>query len=309
MRYFLNRIFKMRFRHSEYTSSGGGWFFDIKRVLRKAHTKWQHIEVVQTTEFGKALILDGITQLTETLEYQYHEPMAHLPLLSHPCPRRVLVIGGGDGALVREILRHPSIEHIDFVELDAGVVAFCRAFLPDMGGSAFDDPRVTLHIEDGRSFATRALSENKHYDAIFMDMTDPSGPSLALYSQEFFSIVHGLLLNSDSFFIMHTESPDFRASLFARINATLRSVFKSVTPVVSHVRMYGGLWSWAICTNCCSAQEITKDQLFARINERCLSGLRIVGAETWQSFFTLWPEHRALLSTPIEPSTDENPGF
>ena len=309
MRYFLTQFFNKQIRHSEYTSSYGGWFYDVKKVLRTARTKWQRIDVVETREFGRALLLDGITQLTETQEYQYHEPMAHVPLLSHPCPRRALVIGGGDGALVKEILKHPSIEHIDFVELDSGVVDFCRRYLPEMGGSAFDDSRVTLHIEDGRSFASRAQEKNMLYDAIFMDMTDPAGPSLALYTQEFFVIVEKLLANSDSFFIMHSESPDCKPSLFAKIHATLRSVFANVTPVVSHIRMYGGLWSWAICTNYGSPLEISKDTILNRIEERGLSGLRIIGPETWQSFFALWPEHRALLSASIEPSTDETPGY
>lgn len=299
----VKRLFRSRRRHLEYTSEGAGWFFDIDRTVRKGRTRWQKIEVAESAELGTALLLDGITQLAARLEYQYHEPMAHVTLLSHPAPERVLVIGGGDGALVREILAHPTVRSVDLVELDRDVVDFCRKHLGELGGKALDDARVTVHIADGRSFAGRALEGGARYDAIFMDMTDPAGPSLALYTREFFAIVRGLLADDLALFVMHTESPDCRPAVFAKIYATLRAEFPRVTPFVSHVRMYGGQWSWALCGAAPGEAPCIPAELAGqRIAERGLTGLRIVSAETWAAFFMLWPCWKELLDPARAPS-------
>lgn len=308
MREFLARLIAPA-RRLEYTSRGAGSFIDVVRVLRKGKTRFQAIEVLETKDAGRALLLDGILQLTEAQEYQYHEPMAHLPLLAHPAPRRALVIGGGDGALVREILRHPSIETVDFVELDEGVVDFCRRYFPELGGGAFDDPRVNLHIEDGRSFVARASASGRRWDAIFMDMTDPAGPSLPLYTKEFFDLVAELLANEDAFFIMHSESPDCRPKLFAKIQATLRSAFPLVRPVVSHVRMYGGQWSWAICTKGSDPAMLDPALVAARIADRALSDLKILSPTVWPGLFALWPRIEDLLAEDLPPARDANPGY
>lgn len=308
MRKFLARLIAPE-RRIEYTSRGAGNFIDVVRVLRRGKTRFQDIEVLETKDAGRALLLDGILQLTEAQEYQYHEPMAHLPLLAHPAPRRALVIGGGDGALAREILRHPSIERLDFVELDEGVVDFCRRYFPELGGGAFNDPRVTLHIEDGRAFVERAVRDGCTWDAIFMDMTDPAGPSLPLYTKEFFDFVKRCLANEEAFFIMHTESPDCRPLLFAKIQATLRSVFPRVRPVVSHVRMYGGQWSWAICTKGSDPAALAPDLIASRIEDRALCELKILSPATWPALFALWPHIDSLLAEDLEPARDAAPGY
>jgi len=327
-------------RHFEYTSPGAGWFFDIDRTLLKARTRWQKIEAAESAELGTALLLDGITQLVAAGEYQYHEPMAHIPLLSHPSPERVLVIGGGDGALVREVLAHPGVRSVDLAELDGEVVDFCKRRLAGLGGSALADPRVSVHIGDGRAFARAALEEGRRYDVVLMDMTDPAGPSLALYTREFFAIVRGLLADERALFAMHTESPDCRPEVFAKIHATLRAEFDCVVPFVSHVRMYGGLWSWALCGGPAASEgpdatgspasdsrtaaprsadaagsaapfPISADEAERRMAERNLSGLKIVGRETWESFFALWPLWRNLLDPEKapEPATDAHSSY
>jgi spermidine synthase len=309
MRKLLNTFHKFFSIHSEFTGTHSGSFFEVNKTLKKCKTKWQDICVVDTKEFGKALLLDGITQLTETQEYQYHEPMAHLPLLCHPNPESVLIIGGGDGALLRQVLLHPSIEKVDFVELDEGVVEFCKEYFPELGASAFFDPRVSLHIEDGRAFANKAQAEKRSYDAVFMDMTDPAGPSLSLYTKEFFYTIESLLKNDASFFIMHSESPDLRPKTFTKIHATLNAVFPRVQPITSYVRMYGGLWSWALCSKGTDAFYMDDSTLEKRILERNLGNLKIINKDTWPSFFNLWPVHKNLLLQNTEPATDKNPDY
>lgn len=300
--------------HFEFTGPGGGWFFERGKTIRSAKTKWQKIDIVETKNFGRAFLLDGITQLTETQEYQYHEPMAHVPLLAHKNPKTALVIGGGDGALAKEILKHPTIESLDFAELDEGVIEFCKNYLPEMGGSAFNDPRVSLHIGDGRSFVEKAKNEGKTYDAIFMDMTDPEGPCALLYTKEYFEIILSLLKDKNSFFIMHTESPDLRPKTFQKIIFTLKAIFPVVQEMISHVRMYGGMWAWAICSKDFNPKNFDANKIESIQKERGLNEFKIISKETWNSFFVLWPIYKKLIERTendekIEIALDENPGY
>ena len=296
-------------KHFEHTGLGGGWFFDVEKTIHSHKTPWQKIEVVQSTAFGKALLLDGITQLTEAQEYQYHEPMAHIPLIAHKNPKTALVIGGGDGALATEILKHPTIESLDFAELDEGVINFCKEHLPDMGGSAFNDPRVHLHIGDGRAFAEKAREEGKTYDAIFMDMTDPEGPCALLYTKEFFEIILSLLKDKNSFFIMHTESPDLRPKTYQKIFSTLDAVFPVAQSMISHVRMYGGMWSWAICSKGFNPKEFNPKKIAGVQKKRDLGEFKVISEETWNGFFVLWPIYKKLRFEKTKIATDAHPDY
>ena len=162
-------------------------------------SKYQFIEVHDSDHFGKILILDGVTQLTERDGDSYNEMMAHVPLFQHPNPKRVLILGGGDGYILSEVLKHPSVEHVDHVDLDREVIETCKKFFS--WGKAWDDPRVSLHIEDGANFVQRA--EKGTYDVVIQDSSDPWTyndrgeiiplPSGTLYAPEHYSnIVNAL---------------------------------------------------------------------------------------------------------------------
>jgi len=161
----------------------------LRPILRK-QSQYQLIEVHHSEHFGKILVLDGVLQLTEKDAEAYNEMMAHLPMFQHPSPKRVLVIGGGDGYVVSEVLKHPSVERVDHVELDEDVVAVCREYFS--WGAVWDDPRVHLHVSDGAEFVHYASMSS--YDVIIQDSSDPwtwdaSGekvvlPSSVLYSKE-----------------------------------------------------------------------------------------------------------------------------
>src|SRR6056297_1817060 len=128
---------------TEYLNEHHGFFYTIRRSLYRGRTKYQEIELVETDEYGTVLLLDNITQVAEKGDWQYHEPMVHFPMLAHTAPERVLIIGGGDGGTLREVLKHP-VEHVDFVELDEEVVTFSREHLASVHQGAFDDPRMQL---------------------------------------------------------------------------------------------------------------------------------------------------------------------
>ena len=155
----------------------------VDEVLYSEKSRFQQIDLYQTRSYGKMLVLDGIIQLTEKDEFCYQEMMAHLPLFSHSHPEHVLVVGGGDGGIVREICRHRDVVSIDFCEIDEQVIAVARQFLPSMA-CGFDDPRVTIHIEDGTAFVRQ---KKNAYDVIIVDSSDPVGPGEALFEKPFYS--------------------------------------------------------------------------------------------------------------------------
>lgn len=288
-------------------SQKSGWFYEIEKTLYSGRTSFQEIKLVETEEFGTTLLLDGATQVMEKNEFQYHEAMVHLPMLAHQNPRDILVIGGGDGGILREILKHTTVEHIDFVELDEGVVAFSKTHLTMINAGAFDDTRVKTHFTDGRFFAEKAPA--KSYDIIIMDMTDPSGPSLKLYTKEFFTLIKTLLKDDESFFIMHSESPETRPEAFARIHRTLKSVFNIVRGAYTFVRMYGTLWSFAIASASNDPRNTSPDLAAGRMKERGITNLKLISPESWNAFFAEYPYIQDLLKKDGAISIDSSPDF
>lgn len=157
--------------------------FKVDKTYHHAMGKYQHIHIFDNPTFGRVLALDHIIQTTQLDEANYHEMFAHTPILSHGNVRDVLIIGGGDGGLLREVCQHESIEHITMVELDDEVVALCKAYMPMLSQGAFDDPRVDLVISDGHQW----MIDHAHsYDVILCDSTDPIGPGAALFSDTFY---------------------------------------------------------------------------------------------------------------------------
>lgn len=154
----------------------------IKDVLYHSRSKYQQIAIMETEKLGKMLVIDGITMLTEYDEFAYHEMISHVPLLVHPKPSRVLIIGGGDGGTAREVLKHPEVEMIHVCEIDEEVVNACREYLPSLA-SSFDDDRVRVFYEDGAQFITR---HPESYEVIIVDSTDPLGPGQILFQEEFY---------------------------------------------------------------------------------------------------------------------------
>ncbi|MBV0912264.1 polyamine aminopropyltransferase [Anianabacter salinae] len=152
------------------------------RVLYDSETAHQRLRVFENPTFGRVLTLDGVVQVTEGDNAIYHEMLTHVPILAHGAVRRVLIIGGGDGGMAREVLRHAGVEHVTMVEIDAGVVAFSKDYLPGVSQGAFDDPRLDLVIADGAEFMKTAAG----FDVIIVDSTDPVGPGEVLFTDSFY---------------------------------------------------------------------------------------------------------------------------
>ncbi|MCP3940450.1 MAG: spermidine synthase [Desulfobacteraceae bacterium] len=180
---------------------------EIMETIYSKKSKFQQIDLYQTRHHGKMLVLDGIIQLTEFDEFTYQEMMTHLPLFSHPDPKSVLVIGGGDGGVLREIGRHDVVEKIDFCEIDEAVIAVSKKFLPELG-CGFDDSRVNVHIGDGNAFIQKKINA---YDVIIVDSSDPIGPGEVLFKKAFYEGLKnalkpgGIIATQGESIFMHQE--------------------------------------------------------------------------------------------------------
>jgi spermidine synthase len=169
---------------TETMPEGYGQQFRIDEMLYEAKTDHQHLMIFQNVVFGRVMVLDGIVQTTEKDEFIYHEMMAHVPILAHGQARRVLIVGGGDGGLLREVTRHRQVAHVTQVEIDAQVIDLCRRYLPNHSQGAFDDPRVDIVIDDGLGFVRKT---DRRFDVILSDSTDPIGPGEALFREDFYA--------------------------------------------------------------------------------------------------------------------------
>lgn len=152
-------------------------------VLYDSETAHQRLVLFENATFGRVLTLDGVVQVTEGDEFIYHEMLAHLPLLAHGAARKVLIVGGGDGGLLEEVLKHPGVEKVTQVEIDAGVIDFSKRYLSSICRNAYDDPRLDLVIADGVDFVAQC---GERYDVAIVDSTDPVGPGEVLFSDTFY---------------------------------------------------------------------------------------------------------------------------
>ena len=163
--------------------SAYGQCIKVKEKIFEKQTPFQKIEIFETCEMGRLLMLDGIIQLTGFDEFAYQEMMAQLPYYAHGNPENVLVIGGGDGGVLRELARHPEIKTLDICEIDAEVIAAARKFLPELA-CGYDDPRVNINVADGSRFIQE---KPEYYDLIIVDSTDPGGPGAPLFTADFYA--------------------------------------------------------------------------------------------------------------------------
>jgi spermidine synthase len=292
--------------HAEALNPHSGFFYTVKKVSACRKTKYQSIQLLETDQFGKVLLLDGITQLGDKCDADYHEPMVHPAFCSHPGPETVLVIGGGDGGILRETLRYPCVKRVEVAELDQGVIAFSRKFLKRVHGGAFKDPRVHINIIDGRRFVEDHPGE---FDVVIMDMTDPSGPSVLLYTREFFEAVIRSFRSPKGIFIMHTESPASRPEAFSCIQRTLRASFTNVTPLYLFIPMYGTLWSISLCSTNIDVSRVAASTIDRRLSGYGIGGLKVYSGATHNAMQAPYPYITRLLRQRGRIITDSKPCF
>jgi spermidine synthase len=216
--------------------------YRIKEVIFSEQSSFQHVMILDTFDFGRMLVLDGVVQTTSIDGHIYNEMISHIPLTIHPNPKKVLIIGGGDCGVAREAAKYESVDQIDMVEIDEMVVKVCKEHLPEVSGN-LSDPRVNFIYADGVKFA--AEKENE-YDVIIVDSSDPVGPAEQLFSKSFYESLHRAL-KEDGLMVCQSQSPIFHFDVLKQTYQHIDSLFPFTKLYTATVPTYpGGLWSFTL---------------------------------------------------------------
>jgi len=258
----------------------------VREVLKSKDTKYQHVEIVDTYLYGKCLFLDGKLQSSEVDEFIYHECLVHPALMTHPEPKRILVIGGGEGATLREVFRHPAVEEVSMIDIDEELVRFCQQFLPDFSQGAFDDSRLTLIFHDAR----RWLEENERtWDVIVIDLPEPlpDSPACFLYTKEFYTLLHSRL-DDEGIAVAQAGTTHIRQiELFANVNKTLSTVFPVVRAYQAFIPSYQLPWGFTLASKRWDPCSFEPPTLSKRFDERGLEGLSYYSVKCHYGIFGL----------------------
>ncbi|MEG3135228.1 polyamine aminopropyltransferase [Rouxiella sp. T17] len=238
-----------------------GQYFTIEKELYREKTAHQDLVIFENAALGRVMALDGVVQTTERDEFIYHEMMAHVPLLAHGQAKKVLIIGGGDGGMLREVCRHRGVEHITMVEIDAGVIEFCRQYLPNHSAGSFDDSRFNLVIEDGVNFVNQT---DLKFDVIISDCTDPIGPGESLFTSAFYEGC-ARCLNPEGIFVAQNGVCFLQQDEAVNSHQKLSHYFTDVSFYQAAIpTYYGGIMTFAWATNNAQYRQIDPAELQAR---------------------------------------------
>ncbi len=267
--------------------AGDAHLYGVEEILSSRTTPYQRMMIVRSSAFGKALILDGKWQSATADEFIYHESLVHPALLVHAHPQRVLILGGGEGATLREVLKHPSVTEALMVDIDREVVEECRRLVPEFAQDAYEDSRARVVYGDGLSFLQQS---QELWDVILSDLSDPQegGPSQALFTQEFFTLVEEHLSPQGCFVLQagSTSMPDI--GVFADVVHTVASVFPKVYPYGVCVPSFAMPWGFVLAAR----QELeglswTAEELDAHIGRRIRGELRFLDGAVLRALFAL----------------------
>jgi spermidine synthase len=293
------------------------WFFDeinphlmqlhaIEGTLYSGRTKFQSIEIMKSPSFGKVLVLDGKIQSSEVDEFVYHELLVHPPMLAHPNPEKVFIAGGGEGATLRELLRHPSVKKAVMVDIDADVIKVCKKYLPEYSAGAFADKRTKVYNTDARKWL--AESDEK-FDVIIIDLTEPveKGPAYLLYTKEFYQIVKSKLtkdgvISVQSGCASYTELLNLKA-----VSHTLKSVFPIVSIYQADIPSFGGPWGFCVASMTLDVAAMTSAEVDKKLKARSITDLKFYDGLTHTAMFTLAKHMRKATARGGRLITDDSP--
>ena len=222
----------------EYPEVGAAFSMEVKKLLFRGKSEFQKIEVIETTHFGRVLLIDDLVMLTERDEFVYHEMIAHVPLYVHPQPKSVLIIGGGDGGTVREVLRHREVEQVHLVDIDRKVSEVCLEYFPLVANKLLSE-KVTCRFEDGVAYVKNCPHR---YDVVIIDSTDPINVGEGLFTTDFYRNCFALL-KDDGVLVNQAESPAFTGEWVQAIARKLKLVFPKLFFYQAHIPTYpSGHW-------------------------------------------------------------------
>ncbi len=276
---------------TEFLTDDWGFFVRSAREFERFRSPFQTVDVHDTVPFGKLFRLDGHFMTSERDEFFYHENLVHPAAVTHPQPTSALIIGGGDGGSAEELLKHSSIQTVTLVEIDMAVVDIARKYLASVHRGAFDDPRLTLRIEDGFAFVRNAI---ENYDLIVLDLTDAGGPSAELYTPDFYRACAARLTSTGAL-TLHVASPIAHPERIRATIAQLRTAFPVVTPYLTSIPLYGGLWMMACCSRTLDPRQMTTLQVDRRVAQRGIKDLQYYNGDTHRAAMALPNFVRALV--------------
>lgn len=214
----------------------------ITKTLHSEQTDFQKLDMIETKQFGTMLVLDGMVMTTDVDEFVYHEMVAHVPLFTHPKPKKVLVVGGGDGGVIREVLKHPSVEKAVLVEIDGKVIEYSKKYLPNIAGE-LENARVEVQVDDGFMHIHNHKNE---YDVIMVDSTEPVGPAAKLFEKGFYQGIYEAL-TEDGIFVAQSDNPWFHADLIKSVFADVKDIFPITRLYTANIPTYpSGLWTFTL---------------------------------------------------------------
>jgi spermidine synthase len=252
--------------YTEWFPGATGLSFKVTEILEDVQSEYQRIQLFETDTHGKLLVHDNCVMLSERDETAYHEMITHVPMLSHPNPRRVLIIGGGDGGTLREVVRHPEVEIARQVEIDSEVVRLCKKHLPKIA-SGYDHPKADLIIGDGIKYVQDA--EDESYDVVLIDSTDPFGPALGLFNEEFYRQVHRILAE-DGVMACQAESAMYGMETLGKIVGFHRNIFKIARVYQAQIAVYpSGTWAFAFASKGPDSLSPLNSDRVASISDGC----------------------------------------
>ena len=293
------------------------WFFEsttpveghmhaVVRTHAAAETKYQQMEIMETASYGKCLVLDGWIQSSQADEFIYHEALVHPGLLLPLAPARALVIGGGEGATLREILRYPSITRALMVDIDQEVVEACKRYLPEWHQGAFEDPRTEVRHEDARAYLERT---DERFDFVVVDLTEPleEGPACLLFTREFYALVRDRLTPHGVMTMQAGMTKVGELDFFTAVHRTLREIFPVVAAYQAFVPCFGTPWGFILASKGPDPRSLSPEAVDGLIAERVRGDLGYWDGQTHAHAFALPKYIRRALERQSRVSTDANP--
>jgi spermidine synthase len=260
--------------------------FKVEKIFFEGRTKYQYVQCFSNALFGKILFLDNKIQSAQVDEYVYHESLVHPAMITHPKPQRILVLGGAEGATLREVYRHTTVKSITMVDIDKELVEICKKHLPEWSEGAYEDTRTRLVIGDARQFVEETQDK---FDVIISDLTEPlkETPSVYLFTQECYEKIDSIL-NDNGIFVLQAGSTDpTYHEFFTSCAKTLGHVFPKVRPYWTFVFSFGGPWGFIVASKKEDPLDLGMNHLKKRINLRKIKGCKFYHNGLHKGIFAL----------------------
>jgi spermidine synthase len=270
--------------HIEFYAPDEAHMRGITKIYASEQTKYQKVEVIQSSHYGKCLILDGHMQSAQLDEFIYHENLVHPAMVACPNPKKVVIIGGGEGATLYEVLRHKTVEKCWMIDIDQRVVELCDEYMPEWHRGAFKDKRTVLSYEDGRKFLEQS---NEKFDVIIIDIPEPveEGPAYMLYTEEFYKMVATKLNEGGMVSLQSGCSAEKELRCLAAVHNTLKKVFPIVYSWPANVPSFDIPWSFTMASMKTDPKPLKRDQVDKILKERNVGELKYYDGETHEGLF------------------------